>query len=73
MPLQLSEIFHDFYLDILGVPIQLPNLNMFVKKESSILVIKSIKADASDAYSCVATNVAGQDTATTKITVLPQG
>eukprot|EP00794_Sanderia_malayensis_P010054 gene10054-11083_t len=55
-----------------GVPIQLPNMDMFVKKDSKILVIYAIKSDSADSYSCVATNMAGQDSSTTKISVLPK-
>ena len=65
--------FNIFLFPFTGVPIQLPNLDMFVKEDSSILVIKEINADATDTYSCVASSIAGQDSAATKITVLPPG
>ena len=50
-----------------------PSINMFTKKDNSILVIREMKNDASDTYSCVATNVAGQQSVGSKITVLPPG
>jgi len=56
-----------------GVPIQLPMINMFSQDDGNTLVIKSMRKDASDTYSCVASNIVGQVSDDTKIKVLPPG
>lgn len=61
------------YLSHLGVPIQLPMINMFTKEDGKILVIESMRQDASDTYSCVASNVVGQAVVDSQINVLPSG
>ena len=56
-----------------GVPIQLPMINMFSQDGGNALMIKSMRKDASDTYSCVASNIVGQAAGDTKIEVLPPG
>ena len=48
-------------------------LNMFSQEDGRKLVIKSMRKDASDIYSCVASNVVGQVMVESKIDVLPAG
>lgn len=56
-----------------GVPIQLPMVNIFSKENGRLLVIRSMREDASDVYSCVASNAAGQAAVDSSINVIPSG